>query len=66
MGNDPKDSVVNQWGQSHDVPNLFIIDGSVFPTSSGGNPTSTIMANALRSVRHLVENFKTQVTPSEF
>ena len=66
MGNNPKDSVVNQWGQSHDVPNLFIIDGSVFPTSSGGNPTSTIMANALRSVRHLVENFKTQVTPSEF
>jgi choline dehydrogenase-like flavoprotein len=66
MGNNPKDSVVNEWGRAHDVPNLFIVDGSVFPTSSGGNPTSTIMANALRSVRHLVENFSSQITPSNF
>jgi choline dehydrogenase-like flavoprotein len=66
MGNDPKDSVVNQWGQAHDVPNLYIIDGSVFPTSSGGNPTSTIMANALRSIRHLIENYSTQVTATDF
>jgi choline dehydrogenase-like flavoprotein len=62
MGNDPDTSVVDQWGRSHDVPNLVIIDGSVFPTSSGVNPTATIMANALRSVRHLVENRTDQVT----
>ncbi len=62
MGSDPTDSVVDQWGRAHDVPNLFIVDGSVFPTSSGVNPTATIMANALRSMRHLVETRATQVT----
>lgn len=65
MGNDPKDSVVDQWGRAHDVPNLFIIDGSVFPTSSGGNPTATIMANALRSMRHLIENRSSQVASAQ-
>ena len=62
MGNDPTNSVVDQWGKSHDVPNLFIIDGSVFVTSSGVNPTATLMANALRSARHLVETRETQIT----
>ena len=47
MGNDPKSSVVNSWGRSHDVKNLFIVDGSVFVTSGGVNPTSTIQALAL-------------------
>ena len=47
MGNDPDTSVVNAWGRSHDVKNLFIIDGSVFVTSGGVNPTSTIQALAL-------------------
>jgi choline dehydrogenase-like flavoprotein len=47
MGNDPKSSVVNSWGRSHDVKNLFIVDGSVFVTSGGVNPTSTIQAFAL-------------------
>jgi choline dehydrogenase-like flavoprotein len=56
MGADPKTSVVNQWGQAHDVPNLFIYDGSVFVTSSGFNPTATICAVALRSVKHLIAN----------
>lgn len=54
MGNDPERSVVNEWGQSHDVPNLYIYDGSVFVTSSGFNPTGTICAIALRSVKHLI------------
>jgi len=44
---DPKRSVVNEWGRSHDVKNLFIVDGSVFVTSGGVNPTSTIQAIAL-------------------
>lgn len=47
MGVDPETSVVNEWGRSHDVKNLFIVDGSVFVTSGGVNPTSTIQAVAL-------------------
>ncbi|MEJ2089354.1 MAG: GMC family oxidoreductase [Gammaproteobacteria bacterium] len=47
MGNDPETSVVNGWGRSHDVKNLFIVDGSIFVTGGGVNPTSTIQALAL-------------------
>jgi choline dehydrogenase-like flavoprotein len=47
MGTDPARSVVNEWGRSHDVRNLFIVDGSIFVTSAGVNPTSTIQALAL-------------------
>ena len=47
MGIDPTRSVVNPWGRSHDVKNLFIVDGSIFVTSAGVNPTSTIQALAL-------------------
>ena len=39
--------MVNEWGRSHDVKNLFIIDGSIFVTSAGVNPTRTIQALAL-------------------
>jgi len=47
MGHDPDRSVVNAWGRSHDVKNMFIVDGSIFVTSGGVNPTSTIQALAL-------------------
>ena len=47
MGSDPRRSVVNEWGRCHDVRNLFVIDGSVFVTSGGVNPTNTIQALAL-------------------
>jgi choline dehydrogenase-like flavoprotein len=47
MGRDPTASVVNEWGRAHDVKNLFVIDGSLFVTSAGVNPTSTIQALAL-------------------
>ena len=47
MGTDPERSVVNEWGRSHEVKNLFIVDGSVFVTSGGVNPTTTIQAVAL-------------------
>jgi choline dehydrogenase-like flavoprotein len=47
MGNDPQRSVVKSWGRSHDVRNLFIVDGSIFVTSGGVNPTCTIQALAL-------------------
>jgi choline dehydrogenase-like flavoprotein len=47
MGTDPERSVVNCWGRAHDVKNLFIVDGSLFVTSGGVNPTSTIQALTL-------------------
>lgn len=53
MGNDPTDSVVNKWGQSHDVDNLFVVDGSVFVTGAAVNPTPTIQALALRTADHI-------------
>nr|MBA2598500.1 GMC family oxidoreductase [Chloroflexia bacterium] len=57
LGSDPADSVVNQWGQSWDVPNLFIMDGSVLPTGAAVNPTSTIGAVTLRAAAHLRDHF---------
>jgi len=54
MGDDPAASVVDEYGKTHDVPNLYIYGGSDFPTSSGVNPTATICAVTLRSVEHLV------------
>ncbi len=47
MGSDPERSVVNAWGRCHDVRNLFIVDGSIWVTSGGVNPTATIQALAL-------------------
>ena len=46
MGNDPKTSVVNRYCQTHDVDNLFVVDGSVHVTNGGFNPVLTIMAIA--------------------
>ncbi|MFP8873630.1 MAG: GMC family oxidoreductase [Myxococcota bacterium] len=47
MGTDPAQSVVNEWGRSHDVRNLFIADGSLFVTAGAVNPTNTIQALSL-------------------
>ncbi|WNR44806.1 GMC family oxidoreductase [Paenibacillus roseipurpureus] len=55
MGNDPSTSVVNSYGQSHDIPNLFICDASIFVTSSGGNPTLTVMALAARTADYIID-----------
>ena len=49
MGDDPKSSVVDKTHRSHDVPNLYICDGSSFVTSGRGQPTMTIMALAFRA-----------------
>jgi choline dehydrogenase-like flavoprotein len=49
MGNDPQTSVANPFGELHDVPGVWIGDGSAFPTSSGTNPMITIMALARRT-----------------
>lgn len=53
MGNDPQTSVVNRFCQSHDIPNLYICDASVFVTSGGANPTETVMAIASRTAGHI-------------
>jgi len=63
MGDDPASSVVDAWGRCHDVPNLYIFDGSIWPTSSGMNPTATIAALALRCAEHLVEQRREQRVP---
>lgn len=54
MGEDPAGSVVDRFGRSHDVPNLWIVDGSTWPTSAAVNPTATIAALALRSAERLI------------
>ncbi len=60
MGDNPETSVVNKWGRSHDIPNLYIFDGSVFVTSGGVNPTPTICAIALRGAEYIVANRRNQ------
>ncbi len=55
MSADPKDGVTNRWGQSHDIPNLFVSDGSLFSTSAAPNPTLTIVALAIRQADHISE-----------
>ena len=64
MGVDPGTSVVDAWGRAHDIPNLFIFDGSIWPTSSGMNPTATIAALALRCGDHLVRTRSNQEVPA--
>lgn len=58
MGNDPKKSVLNQFQQSHDIDNLFVMDASGFPSNPCQNPTLTIMALCVRSCDHLMEEMK--------
>ena len=53
MSDKPKDGVVNKWGRTHDIPNLYISDGSVFTTGAAENPTLTIIALAIRQADHL-------------
>jgi choline dehydrogenase-like flavoprotein len=53
MGNDAKSSVVNAHHRTHDVPNLFLCDGSSFVTSGRGQPTMTIQALAFRAAEKI-------------
>jgi choline dehydrogenase-like flavoprotein len=53
MGNDPKTSVVDRYHRSHDIPNLFVCDGSSLVTSGRGQPTLTIQALAFRAAEHI-------------
>jgi len=61
MGKTPDMSVVNAWQQSWDVPNLFIIDGSVMTTGGAINPTSTISALSYRAAENLADRFEIAV-----
>jgi choline dehydrogenase-like flavoprotein len=58
MGSDPKTSVVDAECRTHDVPNLYVVDGSVFPSASEKNPTHTIMALAARTADRITERLK--------
>jgi choline dehydrogenase-like flavoprotein len=53
MGADPAASVTDSYGRVHGLDNVYVADGSVFVTSGAHNPTNTIMAVALRNMRHL-------------
>jgi len=58
MGNDPATSVADKFNRAHDVPNLFIIDGSSFVTSGRNHPTSTIQALAYRAADNIIKTAK--------
>ena len=57
---DPATSVVDAQGRTHDVANLYVFDGSVWPTSAGMNPTATIAALALRFTEQLIASRREQ------
>jgi choline dehydrogenase-like flavoprotein len=61
MSAKPEDGVVNGFGQSHDIANLFVSDGSVFTTSAAENPTLTIVSLAIRQADHMAELMKSKV-----
>jgi choline dehydrogenase-like flavoprotein len=64
MGDDPATSVVDRWGRAHDVPNLYLVDGSVFVTSGPQPPTATIAANAARCTAHVIATAGLQAVPA--
>lgn len=57
MSERPQDGVVNRFGQAHDVPNLFVSDGSQFTTGAAANPTLTIVALAIRQAEYIATEF---------
>jgi choline dehydrogenase-like flavoprotein len=59
MGQDPKTSVLNKWNQSHEIKNLFVVDGSSFVTGGTQNPTMTILALSMRASEYLAEQMRT-------
>src|SRR5699024_1797992 len=54
MSADPTLGVVDSYGRAHDVPNLFVSDGSVFTSGAAANPTLTIVALAMRQAEHIL------------
>ena len=58
MGADPNRSILNRFCQAHDVPNLYVVDASAFPSASEKNPTHTIMALASRAADNIADRLK--------
>jgi choline dehydrogenase-like flavoprotein len=58
MGDNPKTSVLNKFNQSHDIKNLFVVDGACFVTCGWQNPTMTISALSMRASEYLAEQMK--------
>ena len=55
MSAKPSDGVCNKWGQTHDIPNLFVSDGSQFTTGGAENPTLTIVTLAIRQAEYIAD-----------
>jgi gluconate 2-dehydrogenase alpha chain len=63
MGSDPKSSVVNRYGQSWDIPNLFITGGSIHSSIGGFNPTLTMQALTFMSADAIVNRYQKKSGP---
>ena len=58
MGNDPKHFVTNKFGHTHDVPNLYVCDASIFLNCTDKTTTISIFAFRLRTSERLIDNFR--------
>ena len=58
MGDDPKTSVLNKWNQSHDIKNLWVVDGGAFVSTGWQNPTITLTALSMRASEYLAEQMR--------
>ena len=65
MGSDPASSVVDKFGRTHDIPNLFVCDGSILPTQGSANPGLTIQALAARTADYLISQGSAVFTSSK-
>jgi choline dehydrogenase-like flavoprotein len=65
MGHDPRTSVVDGYGRTHDISNLFVCDGSVLPTQGSANPGLTIQALAARTADYLISQGDSIFTSSQ-
>jgi choline dehydrogenase-like flavoprotein len=61
MSEDPKLGVFDKHGRAHDIPNLFISDGSQFTTGAGENPTLTIVTLAIRQSDYIADAMSKQL-----
>jgi choline dehydrogenase-like flavoprotein len=58
MGDDPKKSVLNKYGQAHECKNLFVVDGGSFVSQADKNPTWTILALSWRTSEYIIQELK--------
>jgi choline dehydrogenase-like flavoprotein len=57
FGSDPRTSVLDPYCRTHDIANLYVVDGSFFPSSAAVNPALTIIAQALRVGEHIARSY---------